>query len=247
MVRTLLRWPGSKRMAIDTVLPLIPEGETIYSPFLGGGSVEIALARRGNDVVASDVSYDLINFWNHVLRHPKDLSEVIQKHLPMDKGMFKNMKAIYKHLLPIEKAAVFYTINKTSMWGMMSNYGEGHSFNQNAVDFIRDFHCDGLSVNRGVYQPIVGIQAEFLYLDPPYYGSIMDDKRVYRELNGDTRQEFDHVELAIMLERRDRFVLHYNDVPAIRDLYTGKRIVPAAWQHFMGKRKRSTPEVLIIG
>ena len=49
-------------------MQLVPEDvQMMWSPFLGGGSVELACAARGIRVFGSDLFEPLVNFWNHLL------------------------------------------------------------------------------------------------------------------------------------------------------------------------------------
>ncbi len=71
MPKTPLRYPGGKSRAVKHILPLIPEDcEELCSPFLGGGSVELAVAARGTPVHAYDVFEPLVWFWNALLSDP---------------------------------------------------------------------------------------------------------------------------------------------------------------------------------
>tara|TARA_R110002051_G_scaffold164698_1_gene235638 strand:+ start:32 stop:1108 length:1077 start_codon:yes stop_codon:yes gene_type:complete len=75
-MKTPLRYPGGKSRAVKVILPLIPEdcGE-LCSPFLGGGSIEIAASERGMTVYGYDVFAPLIWFWEELLSRPQKLSK----------------------------------------------------------------------------------------------------------------------------------------------------------------------------
>jgi DNA adenine methylase len=72
---TPLRYPGGKSRAVKVILPLIPEdcGE-LCSPFLGGGSIEIAAAERGMTVHGYDLFAPLVWFWEEILTRPDKVS-----------------------------------------------------------------------------------------------------------------------------------------------------------------------------
>ena len=74
-MKTPLRYPGGKSRAVKHILPLIPEdcGE-LCSPFLGGGSVELALAEKGVVVHAYDGFKPLIWFWQALLKDSERLA-----------------------------------------------------------------------------------------------------------------------------------------------------------------------------
>ena len=75
-MKTPLRYPGGKSRAIKHILPHIPPdcGE-LCSPFLGGGSIELAVAERGTKVHAYDIFKPLVWFWESLLNkiHIKDV------------------------------------------------------------------------------------------------------------------------------------------------------------------------------
>jgi len=74
-MKTPLRYPGGKSRAVKVILPLIPEdcGE-LCSPFLGGGSIEIAAAERGMTVHGYDIFTPLVWFWEEILTRPQKVS-----------------------------------------------------------------------------------------------------------------------------------------------------------------------------
>ena len=60
-----IRYGGGKSLAVGTIISNIPDDiKKIISPFLGGGSLEIALAQELNiEVVAYDIFDLLVNYW----------------------------------------------------------------------------------------------------------------------------------------------------------------------------------------
>ncbi|MBS1749573.1 MAG: DNA adenine methylase, partial [Bacteroidetes bacterium] len=54
-----------------------------------------------------------------------------------------------------------------------------------------------------------------------------------------------HEGLAGILRNRDRWILSYNDCPAIRNLYKGFNIITANWKYGMSNDK-SSKEILIF-
>ena len=64
-------------------------------------------------------------------------------------------------------------------------------------------------------------------------------------IKGDTHIGFDHQALAEILQRRDRWILSYNDCDEIRELYGDYQILSVGWDYGMSKDKRSN-EILIL-
>ena len=46
MIDLPFKWVGSKRRLLETILPLIPEYQDYYEPFLGGGAVFFSLIQQ---------------------------------------------------------------------------------------------------------------------------------------------------------------------------------------------------------
>ena len=60
-----LRYAGGKSLAVGLITEFLPKDiKKVVSPFIGGGSVEIAIAKElGIDVVAYDIFDLLVNYW----------------------------------------------------------------------------------------------------------------------------------------------------------------------------------------
>jgi len=90
-----LRYPGGKARAVEIILSLIPSDiKVLVSPFLGGGSVEIALAHLGVKVLGFDIFDPLVIFWQKLLRNPDQLADEVQKYFPLGKEEFYRLQKI---------------------------------------------------------------------------------------------------------------------------------------------------------
>ena len=78
-----LRYPGGKTKAIGLITQYLPDvmPKKIVSPFLGGGSLEIAWANNldVDEVVCGDVFHPLVIFWNYILSDPNKLADELEK------------------------------------------------------------------------------------------------------------------------------------------------------------------------
>ena len=75
MPKTPLRYPGGKSRAVETIMPYIRDldcGE-LCSPFLGGGSIELACAKEEIIVHGYDLFQPLVWFWEALLSTPQKL------------------------------------------------------------------------------------------------------------------------------------------------------------------------------
>ena len=237
-----LRYPGGKSRAVEKILSLLPEDlETLYSPFMGGGSVEIACAEGGINVHAYDISAPLVNFWQYALSNANEMAEYIKFNLyPLPKGYFNFLQKETNNVGFIN-ACTFYVLNRASFSGITYNCGmsKGHPrYNENSINYLRNFKCNNLSVEqRDFVTSIEWAGNNFLYCDPPYYG--------VKNLYPDSFTEQDHIKLYDLLKIRQSWILSYNDVPAIRTLYNNYEIVSPSWKYGMGSSKVSN-EILIL-
>ncbi|GHV74442.1 hypothetical protein AGMMS49940_17440 [Spirochaetia bacterium] len=82
---------------------------------------------------------------------------------------------------------------------------------------------------------------DFLYCDPPYMDVVPD----YGE------SDIDHKLLADILNERENWILSYNDIPKVRELYDKytkiELNVPYPLANQKGKKMKIGKELLIIG
>ena len=79
-----LRYAGGKSLAVGIIAGFLPEGiRKVVSPFIGGGSVEIALAKElGIDVVAYDIFDLLVNYWQQQTLNGTEMYEKLKAMPP---------------------------------------------------------------------------------------------------------------------------------------------------------------------
>ena len=119
-----LRYPGGKSRAVRHILPYFPTNEIgIVSVFLGGGSVELALCELGKFVLAYDNSYDLVTFWEMVLRDPDGLARRVESLLfpklqQLRSRFFCRLQAGIGLIDdPRDRAASYFVLNRASFLG----------------------------------------------------------------------------------------------------------------------------------
>ncbi len=246
--RSLLRYPGGKTRAVKTIRKYIPKGvNQLCAPFLGGASVELSCAADGIVVYGADAFEPLINFWQHAQAHSLPLSEQVRKYYPLSREKFYNLQKTLSSVSdPVERAAIFYVLNRSSFSGATLSGGmsPGHPrFTPSAIDRLRDFRADNIIFSCADFEDSLEAHADkFLYLDPPY----ANGERLYGH-KGDMHDGFDHERLASHLKKRDGWILSYNDHPVVRHLYReyADKIHTPSWQYGMSTDKTSN-ELLII-
>ena len=117
-----LRYAGGKSLAVGFITELLPpKVNRVVSPFLGGGSVEIAFANELRlQVIAYDVFDILCIYWKVQLANPKLLAEQLRGFAP-DRNTFAQVKEHLKQywkdereMDQIEIASHYYFNSNTS-------------------------------------------------------------------------------------------------------------------------------------
>lgn len=245
-VRSPLRYPGGKSRAVKVLRDYIPTGtQTLVSPFLGGGSFELACAAEGMTVYAADAFEPLINFWQHAIDMPTALAEHVQTFYPLKRQRFYALqKRIAVMPNNLERAAIFFVLNRCSFSGITLSGGmsPGHPrFTSSAINRLMEFRAPNLNVECADFADTLAKYPDgLLYLDPPY----ANGERLYGN-NGDMHDGFDHEGLANLLREREGWILSYNNDPTIREMYEGFDMQTPNWQYGMSNDKASN-ELLIL-
>lgn len=247
-----LRYAGGKSLGVGYILEHFPDGiKTMASPFIGGGSVEIAASRElGINVQGYDVFDILVNFWQVLLSRPDKLAAMLDKHEPT-KEQYTTIKARLKQHWreekPIKndvKLAMHYWFNHNLSYGpgflgWMSSIYECPNRYKRLVDKLRHFTCPHMSVKQGRFEDsIPAHNGDFLYCDPPYY---LEDGKMFRGIYPQRNfpvhhNNFNHALLRDLLHaHKGGFVLSYNDCDTIRDWYADYTIVKVGWQYTLGQ------------
>ncbi len=244
--RSPLRYPGGKSRAlkkiIDAYIPL--DLKRLCSPFMGGGSIEIALASSGVKVFAYDIFEPLTAFWQTLLQDPEGLAQRVEKYHALTKQEFYGLqRTILGTADKAARAAILFVLNRSSFSGTILSGGvsPGHPrFTASSVQRLRDFHTGNLTVEHADFtQSLKRHKKDFLYLDPPY----ANGQKLYGN-KGDSHKDFDHIGLANILNKRGRWVLSYNDCSLVRELYKGCHISTAEWSYGMGNGKQSNELII---
>lgn len=215
----MLRYAGGKFRAKASILPYIPEGD-IVSPFLGGGALELELAKTRR-VYAGDIHPEVVNYWSIVLTRRDQLVERLRALLPASKETYIQFKKTLTEGDEMSRAVKFYYVNRCCFSGCMTGGFSGTRFTESCIKRLEELKIGELHVQCCDYEVLLA-RKEFAYLDPPY-----DVPNLY--LSG----EFDHERLARVLKQRKNWLLSYNDTPRIRDLYSDCEIIPVSWTYGM--------------
>lgn len=79
-LQPIVKWPGGKEKELKYILPNIPEFDRYYEPFVGGGSVFLAI--RAREYYINDLSSELIALYNSIAKSDDNFfhyAEIMEK------------------------------------------------------------------------------------------------------------------------------------------------------------------------
>ena len=182
----VIKWSGSKRSQARTIVSLLPEFETYFEPFLGGGSVLIQ--SRSKNAVCGDICKPLIEFWNLIKDNPTEIIKDYTKmwHVLQDEGYTAYYKIRDRFNANPNPSDLLF-LSRTCVNGLIRFNREGK--------FNNSLHHTRKGINPKTleniilqwskciqnYKFIIGNDTEttklatkkdFIYLDPTYFNNI---------------------------------------------------------------------------
>ena len=246
-----LRYAGGKSLGVGYILERLPANiDRLMSPFMGGGSVEIACAKEiGLSVQGYDVFDVLMNYWRIQIEDAEALYQRLAQFEPTRETFKRVKKRLERHwfdgdeLAPLELAAHYYFNSNTSygphFLGWPSDVYLSANRYAGMIDKVRRFAAPSLNVECATFdETIPDHLGDFLYCDPPYY---LDDGEMftgmYPHRNFPIHHiDFDHAGLRdLLLNHRGGFILSYNDCDTIRDWYSDCQMFSPEWQYTFGQ------------
>ena len=94
-LQPIVKWPGGKEKELKYILPNAPKFERFFEPFVGGGSVFMAV--RAKEYYINDFSSELIDLYNRIATTDKDFfrySEMMDKSWERAVYFFKNNEVL---------------------------------------------------------------------------------------------------------------------------------------------------------
>jgi len=244
-----LRYPGGKGVLADYLAQLIEYNGvvncTYAEPYAGGAGAALQLLMTGKvkRLLLNDADRSIWAFWKSIISNPEGFIELIEK-TPITMKSWLIQRKIYRS--PVGRAALelgfaAFFLNRCNRSGIIKNGGviggteqQGKwkidaRFNKpGQIERIREIakHADCIEVSNFdamtfLRRRILSVRDRtrfFIYLDPPYYDK---GSRLYLNYYGNN----EHTELALFLRRvrNLKWLVSYDNVPAIRELY--------AWSH----------------
>jgi len=253
---TTLRYAGGKSYGVYQILEYFPKNiSKLVSPFIGGGSLEVAVCKDLQiPVIGYDIFELLVNYWQIQIKQPQALYDKL-KTFPNTKEHYAKIKDILRKIFNnggelkrenysnIDLAAFYYYNHNLSygpqFLGHMTNMYLDDNKYQKTIEKVKNFNVKNLQVHHGKFEDVIPAHnRDFMYVDPPYV--LGDDSKVFTGIYPSNsipiyHNGFNHEKLAQLLKKhKGGFVLSYNDCNWVRNTYKDFEIVTVDWQYTMG-------------
>jgi len=260
MTKSLLRYPGGKTAFLKQILPFFEGCTEVFSPFFGGGVVELNLEKMNKKIYGNDIFKQLVSFWNIAMNEKERLYEEVKKHWLFfhNEEITDNEKRDYYYDLKksclenqtntITAAANFFVVNRISysaltLLGGFSKSNIKMEFGKGILERLQNFKVTNLVVECNDFEESFNKYGHMtIYADPPYY---LNRGWLYGE-DGSIHRDFNHERLKEQLTSRSNWVLSYNNCDQVKELYNGYRMIALKGKWGMTKHKVSK-ELLILG
>jgi DNA adenine methylase len=238
-MKPFLKWVGGKQKFTDKILELLPRQIKIYhEPFLGGGSVLLALLSSDISVEkyrANDINKHLIQTYIDVRDNIEELILELNK-LKNDKVLFYEYRKKFndfKHenVMNIQTSALFICLNKTCFRGLYRegptgiNTPYGHYKNSKFFDekILRDVSAliQNVEFTSMSYEKFLDNvnDDDFVYLDPPY---VPENKTSFTKYN--ISDFLDHDAFFERVKQLKRFLMSNSAVSSVIETFNGYTI-----------------------
>jgi len=239
---------------LKKILPLVPVYEEFREPFVGGGSVFVALkqAHPTKSYWINDLNMDLYLFWKYAQENIDGLVSEVQsvKEKWIDgRALFESYKGNWNELCDFDRAVRFFIMNRITFSGTVDSGGYSkQAFEKRLTDSSIDrlsslgYVLDNNKITNLDYHYVVQEpgQEVFIFLDPPYYSTTRS--RLYGK-KGDLHETFDHEAFARnMRQCEHRWLITYDDCPEVRELFEFANIATWSLQYGMNNYKQGAAE-----
>ncbi|MFJ5443561.1 Dam family site-specific DNA-(adenine-N6)-methyltransferase [Pectobacterium sp. CHL-2024] len=242
MIRPFIKWAGGKTRVLPDLLPLLPKGDCLIEPFVGGASV--FLNTDYPSYVLADINADLINLYQSAKNETEDLirfslslfchSNSKSDYLSIRKGFNERDR---EGRVGFVSAAIFLYLNRHAFNGLC-RYNSNGGFNvpfgkyrapyfpeQEIRLFAEKANDTGAIFVCADFKETIRIYAEpgtVIYCDPPYLP--VSETANFTQYHTSTFTPDQHRELADVLLRVNHetgapVVISNSDTSVTREIY----------------------------
>jgi DNA adenine methylase len=251
-----LRYPGGKGKLAQFLAAFILENELhgcdLVEPFCGGAGGTLPLLEAGivNSLVINDINIGLAALWRSILENTDELIYLIES-CKVDMSNWLYYKEIYnkpEDFSNLELGFATFFLNRTNRSGMFhagpiggksqnGNYLLDCRFNKvNLIKRIANIANlgDRITFRSDDANDVINSSEKnsFIYIDPPY---VKEGRNIYSRYSFNNEE---HKRLAKTIKSKSKYwLLSYDDVPMIHELYSGTGINVIELSYVMNKAK----------
>jgi DNA adenine methylase len=263
-----LRYPGGKSSltgflsrALDA---LELESATYVEPFAGGAGAGISLLLQGRvaRIVINDLDPAVHAFWSSITTRGDEFAERVES-VPLTLDEWRLQRAVYQRgpgvsVDSFDLGFAFFYLNRTNRSGVLNAGVIGGQAQSGRYKIDARFSREGLASRlrsifalrhlievtsddgRVVIERHATSENTLLYVDPPYV-------QMGGSLYLNSFKESDHALLATCLNRNAgaNWILTYDDVPLIRDLYED-RYLTTFELNYAARNRGKASELMIV-
>ncbi|MDB9520509.1 DNA adenine methylase [Dolichospermum circinale CS-1225] len=256
-IKSPLRYPGGKSRAIKTITAHLPgKFSEFREPFVGGGSVFIALKQKYPDlnIAINDLNPELWRFWHLV---QSDLSKLVSQ-IRQVKENYQDGKLLFAKLARVdvntlsdlERATRFFVLNRITFSGTIESGGFSlESFHKRftnssieRLEKLENILTPDIKITNLDYTYLINEPGKdvFIFLDPPYFQA--EKSKLYGK-KGDLHTGFDHQRFAANLKQcPHKWLITYDDCLEIRKNFKWANIIEWELQYGMNNYKQKKAE-----
>jgi len=219
----LFRWAGSKRQIVPVLKKYWKNNNTYIEAFAGSACLFFEI-EPGNAII-NDLNKNLIDTYRVIRNDPYLLIENIDRLSKKKKNYYTIRKEFNNSLSLIEKAAMFFYLNKFCFNGLYRTNKKGE-FNVPIGKFstAREFDYDSILLTSQLLQNVILLngdfesiipylnEGDFVYLDPPFW---TEGEKIFSDYQATSFGKEDIVRLQKLLKKIDymgaNFVVSYLD------------------------------------
>lgn len=264
-IKPFLRWAGGKSWFTKHIDKYIPEHfENYYEPFVGGGSVFFYLKSKGfikNKAFLSDSNSELINTYKVLQNSHEELFLLLKTQVDNEKEYYRIRNTEFKD--PVEKAAQFIYLNKTSFNGIYRVNKNGKynvPYGKRSLDTLYDYdHL--INVSKALKNTCLSTldfkdrcktvnKNDFVFIDPPY--TVAHENNGFIQYNQSIFSWNNQIELSKLTKDFDRkgayFLVTNAYHDSIKEIYiigSQEKISRASTIGGIGAKRTKYKEIII--
>lgn len=245
----IVPWIGGKRRLAKRIIPLFPEHSCYVEPFAGGAAL-FFLKQPTEAEVLNDINGELINLYRVVKHHLEEFVRHFRWALCSRQEFLWHQSARVETLTDIQRAARFFYLQKMAFGGRVDGQTFGTSTTSypklNLLRIEEDLSQAHLRLARTTIEHLPWATCiekydrphTLFYCDPPYWGT--EGYGVDFGLDQYRRM----ADLALSIQ--GRMVISVNDIPEMREAFSGLTIETADITYTVGGAGRSSKQTELI-